>query len=245
MKKDLKQKIKQDEFVSSVEVASAWAREHRDEVRVTVGILLVLGLGAATLTYFQSHRARASAEKLAAALEIYRAPLASEVTKDEPAAGPVFATSKEKYEKAAAAFDGVQRDYGSTTAGLRARYFGALCRVELGEVDQARKDLTEVAAREDHKSIEPALARLALADLLKRAGQTDQAVDAYRALAQDKDLTIPRDRVFMSLAETYELAHRTSDARAAYKQLADEFPGSPYAGQARQRSLYLETASQG
>src|SRR6185503_18950452 len=170
----------------------------------------------------------------------YRAPLAAEVPQGEKPPGPVFATAKERYEKAAAAFDGVQRQYGSTSTGLRARYYAALCRVELGQTEEARKDLAEVAARADGRSLEPALARLALADLLKRTGQTDQAIDAYRALVQDKSLPIPRDHVFMTLAETLELAHRPADARTAYKQLADEFPASPYAGPAQQRAAYLE-----
>jgi hypothetical protein len=245
LKKDLKYKMKHDEFQSGIEIAALWVKQHRDEVRVTAAILVVLGLGAGVLAYIQSRRATESNEKLAAAMEIYGAPLTAEVRAEEKPTGPVFATAKEKYEKAVVAFDGVQRQFGSTAAGVRARYYGALCRVELGQADQARKDLTEIAAQADGKALEPTLARLALADLLKRAGQTDQAVDAYRALAQDKSLPIPRDHVVMTLAETLELAHRFADARAAYKQLVDDFPASPYAGQARQRAAYLETAGQG
>ena len=52
-----------------------------------------------------------------------------------------FATAEEKYKKAAAAFEGIERRYPSLPEGLRARYFGALARLELGRVATAETAL--------------------------------------------------------------------------------------------------------
>ena len=49
----------------------------------------------------------------------------------------------------------------------------------------------------------------------------------------------------MSLAGTLEDAKRLAEAVAAYKRLTEEFPASVYAGEARRKADYLQTAAQG
>jgi TolA-binding protein len=39
----------------------------------------------------------------------------------------------------------------------------------------------------------------------------------------------------MELARVYQRAGRAQDAKATFKRVADEFPMSPYAGEARQQ----------
>ena len=46
----------------------------------------------------------------------------------------------------------------------------------------------------------------------------------------------------MSAARTLEDASRFAEARAAYRQVAEEFPASVYAAAARTRADYLATA---
>jgi hypothetical protein len=43
----------------------------------------------------------------------------------------------------------------------------------------------------------------------------------------------------MSAAQTLEDARRFAEARAAYRQLTEEFPASVFAAQARARAEYL------
>ena len=67
----------------------------------------------------------------------------------------------------------------------------------------------------------------------------NKAVDAYRSFASNPQASLPRDQALMSAAETLEDARRFAEARAAYKQLAEEFPASLFAAQARARADYL------
>lgn len=247
MDKELKRQIKQDEFATGLAKALAWLQSHRDEVRVTAVVLAVVMLGAGGLAYFQAKRGSEAREAFAEAMELYAAPAASELPEgfDPPSGVTVMPTAAEKYRKAAAAFDGVERRFGGTDQGVRAKYYAALCRIELGEhgaTQQAREALTAIAARRD-LPLESSLARLALAELQRRSGEVEEAAEAYRQLLEDSASAVPRDHVLMRLAELYDEARRVAEARASYKRLADEFPASVYAGEARQRATYLEAGA--
>ena len=243
MKRELKRQIKQDEFVSWVGRAMAFVGAHAREARIVLVVVLLLGIGAAGFSYLQERRNREAQQAMSAALETFQAPLEAELPEGfERPRGPVFASSREKYEKAAAGFDGVARRYASLPVGRRARYFAAVSRAEMGDLEAAEKALSEIASSGGSDSLVPALARLALADVKRRAGKVDEAVDAYRQLAEDRALPLPRDHALMGLATTLEDARRSAEARAAYRRLTEEFPSSVYAAEARRRTEYLEPA---
>jgi hypothetical protein len=241
LKKELKEQIKHDEFTSGLEQAISWMAAHRDEVRIGAGVLAVLLAAAGAFAYFQGQRAREEDRAFRDALTTFEAPVATELAPgaDRPS-GPVFATAEEKYKTAAAAFEGVERRFGSSRrTGLRAKYFAALSRAELGQRAEAEKALEEIKVR--GAGLEPDLARLALGNLYRQGGQVDKAVEAYRAVATNPSANVPRDFALLSAAQTLDDAERYAEARAAYRQLVEEFPASVYAAEARTRADYLES----
>jgi tetratricopeptide (TPR) repeat protein len=244
MKRELKKQIKQDELVSGFQQASRWTSAHGSEVKVTVAVVAVVALAAFGVTSYLSHQ-RAEAERaFAKALDTFHSPVSTELPEGfEPPPGPVFTSAAEKHRKAAAQFDEVARKYGSFDAGRRARYYAALARTELGEYDAAEKSLSEIAAQRDRDALEASLARLALADLHRRRGQVDKAIEDYRRLIGDSSFVLPRDHVLLQLASTLEAANRPAEAGAAYRRLVEEFPNSVYAPEARRRADYLAGAA--
>jgi tetratricopeptide (TPR) repeat protein len=238
MKRELKKQIKQDEFVSWLDHTMTWLRAHEREAKATAAIVLVLGVGWLGLSSYLSHRADQADQAFEDALRTFHAPVAGE---QAPAPGQkTFATAAERYRQAAQEFAEVHRKYGSQPSGLRARYYEGLCRLELAQYDEAQKAFNDVASARDSKKLAPQLARLALADLEKRRGRVDEALKLYRQMADDSSLSLPRDHVLMALSSTLEDARRIPEAREAYQRLADEFPESPYAGEARRRADYLK-----
>ncbi len=235
MDKELKRQIKEDEFKSAVEHTLEWSRSHSAEVRITALVAVILAGVLGAVGYFQGAQRKEAERGFAEAVETFAASV--KTPGEAPAeGGRSFATSLEKYTQAAAAFDGLARKFPSRPEGLRARYFAALSRVEIGQYAEAEKALQEIAADRRSSALEPALARLALGDLYRRSGRTDKAVEAFRQLAADMASALPRDAALMSLAGTLEDAKKLAEARASYRRLYEEFPQSVYAAEARRRA---------
>jgi TolA-binding protein len=146
---------------------------------------------------------------------------------------------------AAAAFDGIGRAYPSLREGQRAQYYAAVSRMKMGDRAEAEKQLSEVAKVREGGALEPALARMALANLQRLSGALDKAAESYKAIADDPSFPLPRDYVLMTLALTLEDAHRLEEARVLYQRVSDEFPEGVYAPDARRRADYLKPAVRG
>jgi tetratricopeptide (TPR) repeat protein len=242
--KELKRQIKTDEFKSALEHGLEWARGHSGEVRITALVAVILAGVLGAVGYLRGTQRQEAERTFAEAVEILRAEVAGASPSAEPA-GRSFASSQEKWSAATAAFDGLFRKFPSRPEGRRARYFAALSRIELGQYPDAEKALLEIAEDRRGGELEPALARLALAELHRRAGQTDKAVEAFRQIVNDPASAVPRDAALMSLASTLEDARRLAEARVSYQRLYEEFPRSVYAPEARRRADRLATAISG
>jgi tetratricopeptide (TPR) repeat protein len=237
MKKELKKQMKQDELRTGFDHAAHWTATHRDEVRVTALVVAVLLLAGAGFASYRSHQQASAARAFDEALTIFHAPVAGQPDATG-AAGTVYATTAEKDQKAAAAFDEVARRYGSSATGRRARYYAALANLDLGKSAEAEAQLKDLSAKGDDPLIRD-LSRLALADLYRGSGRFDQAIEGYRRVADDSGATVPRDHALMRVAATFEDAKRIPEAIQAYRRVLDEFPSSVYSTDARTRILYL------
>ena len=245
MKRELKREIKEDEFASWLERVIAWGEAHRDEVRIAVGVGVVLLAAFGALGYFQSHRAREADRAFREALAVFEAPVADALPPEaERPAGQVFATAEDKYKTAAAAFEGVERRYGSSSLGVQASYYAALSRIELAQYGEAEKTLRGLQGQEgDGGELVRELARMALGGLYRLTGETDRAVEAYRGVISNPDSILPRDHALECLAGTLEDGGRYPEARKAWQELIELYPASVYAPAARARVDYLRDAT--
>ena len=69
------------------------------------------------------------------------------------------------------------------------------------------------------------MARLGLAEAQARSGQYDQAINAFKELAQVKEGPLPVDGVLMQLGLTYRDAGKAADAQQTFNRLVEEYPG--------------------
>jgi hypothetical protein len=177
LKRELKRQIREDEFKTGVEHAIEWLRTHTEQLRVGLLVAVIAGGILLGLSTFRSQRTRSSEAAFAAAVETFQAPVEGELSEGSERPATVFPTSEEKFKKAAAGFDGVARQWPSLPAGRRARYYAALCRIELGDLANARPVLADLGLRDEAQPLEPHWPALALADLEQR-GEIEKAIDA-------------------------------------------------------------------
>lgn len=245
MDKELKKQIKGDEFKSAVEHTLEWGRSHSAEVRVTALVALVLAGVLGAVGYFQTSQRRQAEEGFGEAIATLNLPVLT-ATDPSPAPGtPAFTSSNEKHTAAVAAFDGLARKFSSRPEGLRARYLAALSRIEIGQFSEAEKALSEIGADRRAGILEPALARLALAELYRRSGQVDKATEGFRQISSDPGSAVPREAALMGLAETLEGARKLAEAQATFRRVFEEFPRSVYASEARRRAERLNSVVEG
>jgi TolA-binding protein len=77
------------------------------------------------------------------------------------------------------------------------------------------------------------MARLGLAEAQARSGQYDAAITAFKDLAQRKDGPLPVDGILMQLGRTYLEAGKKADAQQTFNRIVEEYPESPFTGDAR------------
>jgi len=142
-----------------------------------------------------------------------------------------------KYEAAAAA-------YPSTSAGLEARLHVASLLGDAGRLADAEKQLEEIV-RLDADGLYGRMAKLGIATIQIDGGRLDPAIATLTALSQRTDLEMPVDGVLMQLGRAYDKAGKTADALRAFTRIGDEFPDSPYAGDAKTEADRLKSKTAG
>ena len=143
-----------------------------------------------------------------------------------------FNNERERAQAALTKFKTAADAYPSTDAGLYARLEEAASYMTLGNPAQAATSYQQVIDKAGN-SIYGQSARLGLAGAQAAQGQYDQAINAFKELAQRKDGPLPVDGILMQLGRTYLEAGKRADAQQTFNRLVEEFPESPFTGDAR------------
>jgi outer membrane protein assembly factor BamD (BamD/ComL family) len=77
------------------------------------------------------------------------------------------------------------------------------------------------------------MARLGQAQAQAQTGQFDSAITTYKEMSQRKDGSLPVDGILIQLGRTYLDAGKPADAQQTFNRLVQEFPESPFSGDAK------------
>jgi TolA-binding protein len=150
----------------------------------------------------------------------------------QPEQGIRFATERERAEAALVKLKTAADAYPSTDAGLYARYQEGATLMALGRPSEAINAYTQVVDR-GGSGIYGQMARLGLAEAHVRSGQFDPAIKTFQELSQRKDGPLPVDGILMQLGRTYLEAGKRAEAQQTFNRLVEEYPDSPFSGDAR------------
>ena len=197
----------------------------------TAGLILVVIVATIGIGYFAwRERVQGKASMLLAdAVAVKDARIGPPGTAEQ---GLRFNNERERAQAALTKFKVAADAYPTTDAGLYARFQEAGTYMTLGNPAQAAAAYQLVIDKAG-SAIYGQTARLGLAEAQSAQGQYDQAINAFKELAQRKDGTLPVDGILMQLGRTYLEAGKRSDAQQTFNRLVEEFPDSPYSGDAR------------
>lgn len=231
MKRAERRHLKQNELHSLTRQVQDSIEEHRNEATWIAVAVAVIGIAA--FGYYAWHERTESRvhAMLADALVVQEARIGP------PAAatgggGLTFPTERERAQAVITKFKAAADAYPSTDAGLFARYQEASTEMSIGNTAEAAKAYQQVIDQGGDK-LYGQMARLGLAEAHALSGQYEQAIVAYKELAQRKDGQLPVDGILMQLGRAQRDAGRASDAQQTFNRVIEEFPDSPFNADAK------------
>ncbi len=203
--------LKQDKFATEVTESVEYLAEHRRQALIYGGaIVAALALGAGIYFYIQ-RQGDASHEALAKALVVERAL----VTEEDRPGRVTFKTEAEKNAKALKEMETVVKDYPRSKEAKIARYYIGLTQFQMGNKEQARKELEKLAGEGSEMA---ALARLALADVYASTGKDEEARKIYDNLIKNPSDMVSENRALLAKAQ-YLSARQPEEARKLLNDL--------------------------
>lgn len=243
MKRKERHHLKENDLAQTL-VAARDAIEQRKSL--LTGTLLAVLLGAVVIggiiVWQQEDDARAE-QMLADAMVTFNArvipPSATPAQPGEvPAAATLgatgsYATEAAKLNAALPKLKAAADAYPGTEAGITARYHYASSLAALGKHAEAIQAFDEVVSRAGSDSLYSRMAQMGKADTQARAGQLNEAIATWKALASSTDEDLPKDAILMELGKAYQASGNQEEARKAFTEIVDQHPTSPYVAEAR------------
>lgn len=228
-----RQEIKRDEFVEALERSASFVERNARMLIAGAVALLVVLLAVFGIYWWLDAQETKAGLALAEALEVYRAPVGEAAEGEDPG----FPDEAARRTRAAELFTAVQEEYGSTDAADVALVYLAQIAAEEGNLERAR-NLWQGFLDEYDDHLLAGQVRVNLIHLDRTEGRTEELVQRLETwlAATPEERPLPADVVLWELARTYEELDRTEEAEDTYRRLAEEYPTSPYAAEARQKA---------
>ena len=225
----------------AVQAGHTMAEKRRETIMLIAGAVVV---GALALGFFgwREHVQTKAHGLLAEAMAVQDARVGPPPAPGTAAGGLYFPTERERAQAALTKFKIAADAYPSTDAGIYARYQEGATSLALGTTPGAIAAYEQVI-KTAGDGFFGQMARLGLAEAQARAGQYDTAINAFKELAQRKDGPLPVDGILMQLGRTYLEAGKRADAQQTFNRLVEEYPESPFTGDARKEIESLKKAS--
>jgi predicted negative regulator of RcsB-dependent stress response len=229
-----RKELKQDKIRESIEHGAEAVYSH-SKAATAVLIVLLIAVAAYFGWRFYSDRQNLHASAaLDTAMKTYNSPLRSSAPPGDTGE-TIYPSEDARADAASQQFLVAANKYPNTNPGRLARYYAALCLEDLSRYNQALEELKKIAPGKDKELA--AMAEYQMANIYTRTGKTDDAIKAYRAVADMHAVLVPRPLALLELAD---LLRQKSPAEAAgiYQQVKNEYPNTPVADRA-ERGLNL------
>ncbi len=240
MRAETRHQLKQDRFnrvtIGAAEATVHWSAEHKAKLAIAVAILIVLILAASGSWYYMNQRNEQASLEMDQAVRTLATPLRPAGTPVQPEY-PTFGSDNERADLAHKQFQTIVDKYPHTHTADFARYFVAVTDASLGN-SAAESEFKDVAGLHD-KDV-ASLADFALASLYRENNRTKDAIDIYKKLVDKPTRTVSKATAQMALADTYQSAGQSAEAKRILQEVQKENPSGEIAQMASQKLLSIE-----
>jgi len=223
-----RKELKQDKIKETIEHGAEAVISHGQFTFMVVILALAVALGYTGWHFYIQRQTEAASVDFDAAMKAYQGRIASAPDPAEPNE-PFYRDEPARAQDALQKFTKVADKYPSTNPGRLARYYSALCLEDLERHNQALEELKKISGSRDQELA--AMAQYQMALISARTGKTDDAVKAFRALADKQSALVPRPLVLLELAGLLRNSN-PKEAATIYQQIKKDYPDTPIADQA-------------
>ncbi len=232
MKTKERRHLKQNEFEAFTMQVLDLLGENRREATTVIVVAAVIALIGFSWWAWRQHTQDQAHALLAEAMVTQEARVGPPADATGGGGGLTFPTERERAQAALAKYKVAADAYPSTDAGLFARYQEGSIQLTLGNPADAAKSFQAVIDRAGD-GLYGQMSKLGLAEAYARSGQYEQAITAYKELAQRKDGQLPVDGILIELGRTQRDAGKAADAQQTFNRLVEEFPDSAFSADAK------------
>lgn len=236
MRAETRHQLKQDKFnkvtIGAAEATLNWTVENKGKVSIAAAVLIILAAVIAAGWYHIDQQNDQASLAMEGAIRTLQTPVRPAGMPPQPEY-PSFASDNERATTAHKQFQAIADKYPHTHTAQFARYFVAVTDATVGNTVAAEREFSEVALVHD-KDI-AALANFGLASLYRNTNRPKDAIDIYKKLIDKPARTVGKSTAEMALAETYQAAGQSPEARRILEQVQKENPSSEIAQMASQK----------
>ena len=227
MRAETRHQLKQDKFSrATIQVAEKtvhWTVDHKNKLIVASVVIVALVAAALGSWYYLERQDEKASADFGKATLVLDTPVRPAGMPPQPEY-PSYASSKERATDARKQFQAVIDKYPHTRAADFSHYFLGVTAASVGDNATADRELKTVAGY--HNEDLSALAKLALAGVYRNSNRTKDAIDLYKQLIDKPTRTVGKTAAEMELAQTYEAAGLTAEAKKQYEQIQKDAPQS-------------------
>jgi len=223
-----RKELKQDKVRETFEHGAEAVLSHTRLASIALLAVILLASGYLGWKFYSERQTNRSQAALDDAMKTFNAPLS--VPGQPTLPGEVtYANPEQRAQDALTKLTAVASQYTRTNPGKLARYYSAICLMDLNRLNQAAEELKKLDAGSDKELA--ALAQYQIAMIDERTGKNDEAIKTLRALSTSGSILVPKPMVLLELAGILG----QSDAKQAasiYEQLKKDYPNTAVADQA-------------
>jgi predicted negative regulator of RcsB-dependent stress response len=225
-----RKELKHDKVRETIEHGAEAVLSHTQFLSIVLLVIIVVAAGYFGWKIYSDRQTAKAQAALDDAMKVFNAAI---LTPGQPSLpGEItYVDPAQRSQDAEVKLSAVAAKYPSTKPGRLARYYSALCLMDLDKLNQASEELNKLETGSDKELA--ALANFQKALIAERTGKSDQAIQMLRALVDSGSILVPKPMVQLELAGVLKQSN-PKEAVALYQQIKKDYPNTAIADQADQ-----------